>query len=1001
MVLKTTSRRFTWLHFTDLHVGVEGSAYIWPNVEEIVLNDLGKMHEKTGPWDAIFFSGDLTQAGGEIEFQEFNELLGRVREHIKSLGSDPIFLAVPGNHDLVRPVPAQEMVVDLLWNSWLTSPELRNTFWKSDDCQARSVVDKAFSNWSRWAESAIDRSHFASFRPGLLPGDFAATIERNDLKIGVLGLNTAALQLKGGDYEKRLSLHARQLEPLFPDKITQWVKGHDACFLMTHHPANWLDKDGERALKSEIWPPGRFVLHLCGHLHQPDDLTQSIGGAHSKTTLIGRSLFGMEHWEGEVERFHGYSVGSIEFGDNRKLRVWPRAGYKQLGGNWRIDKDVLVETESDEGMSPRDLGVSPRAKLAQQMAYRPKLTGWIEITESYLADKKSELSSEELELFFNGQEPSWKHALLRADQLPRRKVVKEVVEAIQNRQTSTLIRLIVPGGEGKSMALKHIAVELAQSGKKVFFRDEEGSVIVEEVLRLPDNEPYFLLSDDADRIGNDVFNAVKLLHDNGKENVFWVLAARDTDWHACFPGGHEPAWSRLIIEWPETKRRSTFFLMDKSEAQEIVLAWERAGSLGQKLQNIPASGRADFLWSAATEAGKRLGATFFGAILDVRFTEEGLRDHVSTLMSRLREKRIQASKYGRTLYDAFLYAAAADVTGAPGIDLHVLADLIGVERRERRPKILWPLGFEAAATGSREAIRIRHLSIAKVALIVANDEGEDLGEIYKEIVQGTAITNNTGIRVSPYAEIMNCPPILLTELPTLGFTFDEAERIAKFVADEAEKAEPELLVRTNNRAKTYREAGHKRAVMKGETGHEKHEAAQVMRSSIAHLFAKRDLKMMIRSYLNEFSVSEGDLNPIHGLLLAGLSIADIRIDDRINTVRADRSLASIGGACVKIDFLNRESPYAKAIRAVAVLGGAIARSDKSQKYFQRYGHEADKLKVGNCDFSTAFNWLEGAVRNALEQTEDSEILKLVDFLGISAPNQVSFKALKAIFGMNQ
>jgi hypothetical protein len=39
---------------------------------------------------------------------------------------------------------------------------------------------------------------------GTLPGDLAATLKLADRAIGIIGLNTAFLQLGGGDYRERL-----------------------------------------------------------------------------------------------------------------------------------------------------------------------------------------------------------------------------------------------------------------------------------------------------------------------------------------------------------------------------------------------------------------------------------------------------------------------------------------------------------------------------------------------------------------------------------------------------------------------------------------------------------------------------------------------------------------------------------------------------------------------------------------------------------------------------
>src|SRR4051812_400041 len=98
-------RSFSWLHFTDLHQGLESQGWLWPGVRDILFADLEQLHRRCGPWDLVLFSGDLTQRGSAEEFTKFNATLDQLFAHLKALGSTPSLLAVPGNHDLIRPDP--------------------------------------------------------------------------------------------------------------------------------------------------------------------------------------------------------------------------------------------------------------------------------------------------------------------------------------------------------------------------------------------------------------------------------------------------------------------------------------------------------------------------------------------------------------------------------------------------------------------------------------------------------------------------------------------------------------------------------------------------------------------------------------------------------------------------------------------------------------------------------------------------------------------------------
>ena len=152
----TDGARFSWLHFSDIHVGMKQFSYLWHNVEETVVEDLTQLHKRTGPWDAILFTGDLAQKGLKDEFKKFDEILSGMRTTLRKLGSDPLFLAVPGNHDLERPNPDLSPVRSLSTH-WKDDAHLRKLFWTEDDLDYRQVAVEAFSSWSDWAKEGIDR----------------------------------------------------------------------------------------------------------------------------------------------------------------------------------------------------------------------------------------------------------------------------------------------------------------------------------------------------------------------------------------------------------------------------------------------------------------------------------------------------------------------------------------------------------------------------------------------------------------------------------------------------------------------------------------------------------------------------------------------------------------------------------------------------------------------------------------------------------------------------
>jgi hypothetical protein len=81
-----------WLHLTDLHAGMSAERPLWDNVENYVLEDLKTLHDDAGPWDLVFFTGDLTQEGSLENFRRFEEILDKILETLKKAGSTPVFL---------------------------------------------------------------------------------------------------------------------------------------------------------------------------------------------------------------------------------------------------------------------------------------------------------------------------------------------------------------------------------------------------------------------------------------------------------------------------------------------------------------------------------------------------------------------------------------------------------------------------------------------------------------------------------------------------------------------------------------------------------------------------------------------------------------------------------------------------------------------------------------------------------------------------------------------
>ncbi|MBI3273165.1 MAG: SUMF1/EgtB/PvdO family nonheme iron enzyme [Planctomycetes bacterium] len=369
--------KLTWLHLSDLHQGMDGHGRLWPRVEQLFLDDLTALHSKTGPWDVVFFTGDLAYSGRPSEYDRLQTTLERVWKRFAELRCDPppLLLSVPGNHDLVWP-DANDDAVELLTNLW-SKQSVQAKFWKEPACPTRALIDEAFSPFVQWWDQWRDlHSHPAlrEYVPGLLPGDFRATVEKDGLRLGVVGLNSSFLQLGKGDYERKLCLASEQLYGVLGEAGVPWFDDHDLCVLLTHHPPEWLAADAAKALNGEIAPPGRFAAHLFGHLHEATSETVSIAGAAPRRRHQALSLFGLEDVGalGNKDRRHGYAAWQVVVDDPRqtRLRCWPRQAVPLAAGGLHIVPHTGFTLDDDQGTAsdPVTLTASRQAARAALLA---------------------------------------------------------------------------------------------------------------------------------------------------------------------------------------------------------------------------------------------------------------------------------------------------------------------------------------------------------------------------------------------------------------------------------------------------------------------------------------------------------------------------------------------------------------------------------------------------------------------------------------------------------
>ncbi len=336
---------------SDLHIGHKEHVGRLPNLREIFFNDLRELHDSSGPWHLVLFSGDIVNTGTKQEFDAATEFLTEAWEVMKSLGSTPRLVASPGNHDIHRPRTKNNPSLRAFRN-WHADHELRQEFWTSSSSAYRKLVERAFASYCEWYDN-LPLPKLLDVSQGLLPGDMAARVTIDGLRVGVVCLNSSFLQLTGDDYKRRLDLDVRQLANVCQLNHIRWLEEVDLAFLLTHHSPAWLEPDRRREFDAEVYPPGRFYSHICGHLHEPEATDHSVGGAEVRRTRIGASLFGLERSAKNVGRRHGYSAGQITLTPSGELleSMWPRLTKQGQAGNVRFVPDHQYQLDKNQAVT--------------------------------------------------------------------------------------------------------------------------------------------------------------------------------------------------------------------------------------------------------------------------------------------------------------------------------------------------------------------------------------------------------------------------------------------------------------------------------------------------------------------------------------------------------------------------------------------------------------------------------------------------------------------------
>ncbi len=948
-----------WLHLSDFHVGKDeaGQRQMFKDLLKHIEDTI--QEERARP-DMIFITGDIADRGKASQYQMFfDEFLF---ELVVLLGGEltaNIFL-IPGNHDVDREIEVTS------WRRGFIKDLPRALDPTEEGKSLREHLIERFQAYSKADMhdlTLVGREWLASQK-----GYYSHTTTIKGQRIGILGLNTAWL---AGDDEDRHNLSPGQL---IVTRGLEELKECDIRFVLGHHPIDWFLPRELEAIRSRFGQ--NAVIYLHGDQHRNRVSIES-GSGRQFLTIESGATYQARDDKAWINRLLWCELHA----DEQRIRFYPRQ-WSTENQEWSLDVSLPERrrvkdrdyweyplpgaTEQRRGSAAR--GMSPREK-------RGLPEGWLLIDKDYLNRyREDELKPQEISIYFDGSTPTWREALA-GEIVPRRDVVRILEKAIRGIPQGGGIHIIPlsgVGGEGKSTALMQVVCDLVYSESKwnILWHENPATELPTNFLKaLPRGEdPWLIVSDEADLIADDIFQAVEALHSIGRRDIHFFLCYRNTDWRG--KRGDEHPWS-LHATFHKIPPLEGLSLAD---AEQIVNAWRKYNSLGT-LENLsPQAAIDEFVKQAKLEAASADGA-FLGAMLRVRYGDR-LKDHVLKLLNSL-EERDKTIANGKLL-DAFAYIVALHAENILILTREILANILGCDIGDIR-RIIGQLGREATISESSDYIFTRHRAIAEVAVQILDERDKyDFDHIYVKLVE-SAIQTFKSNQYVPQLAVWR----------SLGSHFfhkgkkDLGIRLARLVV----KLEPTDAFNVTQLARLYRESK------------QPEQAVDEFRKAFNKILKKDTL------YYHEWSAAEGTAgNFAISAWLDGIALADSiprpQRKDRYST--SDHIKLSLHGLSIAFEGLfqetGRDPIFGEAWSSAVQLGLMLRGTSETEQTHHRLRASRTKCKEEGINIEEvvpliALERVHAGIIAAQQAEEDPDLEGIKEFL--PKGEELTFTRLKS------
>jgi len=328
--------------------------------------------------------------------------------------------------------------------------------------------------------------------------------------------------------------------------------------------------------------------------------------------------------------------------------------------------------------------------------------------------------------FAEGALPTWADAVTDAWPLLSKgqAVLNDAIAAVEG-QSNALIAITGPTGEGKSTALRQVAVALTQQYEDVaVYWREQGAPSVRDWLTSEARwnlRKVVLCIDEADLARGDLDALVEA--QSADSDLIVVVACQDRLW-----------WN-LSVSRNDLFKVTLFDGIVEDDASLIASSWISNGVVsGTRIARRSVAAIAEELIAAGGFTRGRPNSTLFGAILEVR-DAEGLQARIADLMDKLYKIRIGGGSPA-TLGDVFSMICVLEQFGSHsrvrrgGATRELISAAANVGHNAEGGAILRALGREATITFEGDYVFSRHPRIAAsvVAWLQRNNKLNDACE---------------------------------------------------------------------------------------------------------------------------------------------------------------------------------------------------------------------------------------------------------------------------------